>query len=499
VASTAEQPPPAASDNLRTRVSQGLAWKMATQVVGQGSRTIVAIVLARLLTPKEFGLAGMALVFTGIVGIFTDLALGIALIQRKTITEADRSTVFWTTMAAGLLCTAGGIAAAPLVGDFFSNDEVIPLFAVTSLGFVFSAFSVTQVALLTREMDFRSLELREMIATVASAVIALVLAVMGFGAWAIVIQSVAAIAIGSTLVWVLSSWRPTRAYSGESLRTLGSFGSKTLVARILGYLNLNVDNLLIGRYIGSRALGVYTIAYNVMFLPLSRITAPIQQVLFAAFVRLQDEPRRLGDAWLRGNRLVSAIAVPAFAGIAVVAPDFVPVVLGPQWHEVIPVLQLLSLAGIAQSYQTLNWAVLQARGKVGLVLWFMWFSCAVTVGGFVIGLQWGVVGVAASYAVARTIVLVGNTWLSCRETQITVLRFAKEHIDLAAITIGMAAVVYVARLALVEEVPQGVRLVVLVALGGATYCALVACFARDVVAEIRDVWARRGGSPKPAA
>jgi O-antigen/teichoic acid export membrane protein len=466
---------------------------MLTQVFAQGTSMAVAIVLAHLLTPAEIGLAGMALTFTGLAGLFTDFALGTALVQRATITEEDRSTVFWTTMAAGLACTLAGIALAPAVGAFFGTSEVVPLFAVTSLGFVLSAFGVAQTALMTREMDFRRLELRSMAGTIIAAVVALVLAIDGFGAWAIIAQQVTAAAVGSLLVWRLSPWRPTRAFSAESLRTLGSFGIQTQFSRILGYLNLYADNLLIGRYLGSRQLGIYTVAYNVMFLPLARITIPIQQVLFSAFARLQGDPPRLGQAWLRGSRLVSAIAVPAFLGMAVVAPQFVPVVLGSRWHEVVPVLQLLSLAGVAQTYQTLNWSVIQALGKSGLLLRFMSYSSAVTVGAFVLGLHWGVVGVAASYAIARWIVLVGYTWLTSRVTALSPIQFLRSHADVAGIALAMAAMVYGVRVALVGAVPQALLLALLTALGIVVYVGLVMWLAGDVIAEIRTTWSRRGG------
>jgi O-antigen/teichoic acid export membrane protein len=488
-AESSAEPIPAAG--LRGKVARGLGWKMLTQLVGQGTSTAVAIVLAHLLTPADIGLAGMALTFTGLAGLFTDFALGTALVQRATITEEDRSTVFWTTMAAGLACTIAGIALAPAVGSFFGTSAVVPLFAVLSLGFVLSAFGVTQTALLTREMDFRRLELRQIAATIVAAIVALVLAVRGVGAWAIIAQQVTAAAVGSLLVWRLSPWRPTRTFSRASVRSLGSFGVQTQFSRILGYLNLYADNLLIGRYLGSRQLGIYTVAYNVMYLPLARITIPIQQVLFAAFARLQDDPPRLGLAWLRGSRLVSAIAVPAFLGIAVVAPQFVPVVLGARWHEVVPVLQLLSVAGVAQTYQTLNWSVIQARGKPGLLLWFMIFSTAVTVGAFVIGLQWGVVGVAASYAIARWIVLVGNTWVTSHVTTLSPLLFVRRHADLAGIALVMAAAVYGVRVALAGAVPQALLLVLLSALGALIYFGLVAWLARDVIVDIRETWSSR--------
>jgi O-antigen/teichoic acid export membrane protein len=482
----------AEADNLRGKVMRGLGWKVVSQVINQGTRIAVGILLAHLLTPHEFGLAAMALVFTGIASIFTDLALGTALIQRPTITEEDRSTVFWTTMAAGVSMTAVGIALAPAAGAFFSTPAVTSLFAATSLLALLSAFAVTQEALLTREMSFRSLELREIAATMLAAITGVVMAFAGFGAWAIIGQALCAGAVRAVLVWRLSPWRPRWIYSRESLRTLGSFGTKTLVARFLGYLNLNADNLLVGKYIGSNALGVYAVAYNVMFLPISRFALPIQQVLFAAFVRLQHEPARLGQAWLRGGRLISAATVPAFLGMAVVAPDFVPVIFGDRWHKAIPVLQILSLAGVAHSVQTLNWSVIQAFGKAGLLLRFMIFACVVTVGAFVIGLQWGIVGVATSFAVSRVVVLIVNTRVTCRTAGVAISAFTRSLSGVLALSLAMAAAVYGGRLALLRmDVPAADRLLILVVLGASLYAVLVWWRTPDLVAEARALLQRR--------
>jgi O-antigen/teichoic acid export membrane protein len=478
---------------LRGKVTRGLRWKLLTVVVAQGSQSLVAILLARLLVPRDFGLAGMALVFSGLAGILTDLSLGAALIQRKSLTERDRSTVFWTTTAGGVAMSLIGIALSPLVADFFSRPRVAPLFAAISVGFTLSALGQTQNALLTREMAFRSLEIRIMIATLFGAAAAVALALAGAGPWAIIAQSLCTSGASTLLLWTLSPWRPRFVFSGESFRTLGSFGFKTLLSKLLLYVNLNGDNLLIGKYLGARALGIYAVAYNVMFLPMSRIITPIRDVFYTAFVRLQNDPLRLGEVWLRGNRLASSLTVPAFLGLAVVAPDFVPVVLGHRWHAAIPVLQLLSLAGIAQSFQGFNGNVYQARGRPGLFLSFMFFSTGVTFSAFVLGLQWGVSGVAASFAVARTIVLIPNTWLVCRTTGLTVARTVRSYIEISWMAGLMGLTVYFARLGLVHAgVPASLRLVLLVILGAGLYFALVARCSPDLVVDVRSTFRRQG-------
>jgi O-antigen/teichoic acid export membrane protein len=478
---------------LRQQVVSGIGWKVATQVVVQVTRTVVGVVLARLLVPHDYGLAAMALMFVGVTSIFTDLSLGAALIARRTITESDRSTAFWTTVVLGAACAGGGVAAAPLVADLFSTPAVAPLFAATSIIFFITSISATQIALLTREMQFRSLQLREMAGATTGGVVGIALALGGLGAWALVVQVLATEVVSVVLVWRFSPWRPRLTYSTRSLRELGSFAGKTSGARLLGYVNLNADNFLIARFLGPAPLGVYAVAYNVMFAPLARLASPIQQVLFPAFARIAADPPRVGAAWLRGNRIVAAVSVPAFVGLAVVAPDFVSAVLGDRWHKAIPVLQLLCVAGLSQSLQSLNHSALQALDRAGALLGFMIFSTTVTVSAFAIGLHWGVVGVAAGFAAARTGVLPVFTTIVCRAAQTRVREFAGSIRGVLEVSAAMGALALAARLALEQAgVPAGLRLALVVAAGAAAYLALLVWREPELVAEVRALALRRG-------
>jgi len=457
-------------------------------VSAQITSAAAAILLAHLLTPHEFGLAGMALVFTGLGGVFSNLALSAALVQRPTLREQDRSTAFWTNIAAGTLFTAIGIAVSPLVADFFSRPAVAPLFAASSTLFILWSLSATQVALLTRELNFRSLEIRAIPAGLAGAATAVALALAGAGAWAIVGQILVSAAASFVLLWRASSWRPRLMYSWESLQTLGSFSSKTLASQFLEYGALNADNLLVGRFLGAFALGVYSVAYNAMILPVARISQPIQQVLFAALARLQREPARLAEVWARGNQVIAAVHVPAYLGMAVVAPDFVPVVLGHKWHAAVPVLQFLSLAGVATTLQTLNWSVLEALGRPEVMLRLRLFSVPLTIAAFALGLRWGVVGVAGLYAAARFVILPLSTVVTCRTLRCSIARGIRGEVLICALALIMAATVWLARYGLVRErVAAGERLAALVLLGLAVYAGLVAWRANAVMAELGSV------------
>jgi O-antigen/teichoic acid export membrane protein len=481
------------SGGLRAKVRSGLGWKLMTFLFGQGTQSAVSILLAHLLVPRDFGVAGMAIAFTSLAAVFADLGLGTALIQKKTLTEEDRSTVFMINVGGGAALTLIGVALSPAVAAFFSNSQVMPLFAVLSCSFFISSLGQTQAALLTREMSYRSLELRTIAATLVGAAASVSLAVAGFGPWAIIANALCTSAASTLFLWTVSPWRPRlNAFSRSSFRLLGSFGFKMLLIRVLLFVNLNGDNLLIGRYLGSAALGVYAVAYNLMLLPASRITAPARDVLYSAFVRLQNEPRRMGEAWLRINSINASVLVPAFFGLIVLAPDVVPGVLGQKWHAAVPVLEFLSVAGIAQSLQAFNGQVYQALGLPGYFLRFMYFSTAVTFSAFVIGLHWGVSGVAASFAAARTIVLIANTIHMERLIKLGLWRIFRSYVAVVVRAGAMAAAVFLGRRALLDlGVGLGPRLALLVAGGAVLYLALMALTARGVVRDLRSGLTRR--------
>jgi O-antigen/teichoic acid export membrane protein len=479
--------------DLQGKVVRGVGWKVAGVGLGQATQSLVAILLAHLLAPDDFGLAGMAIAFSGIGAIIGDLALSAALIQRRSLSERDTSTIFWMHLVGGALWTALGVAVSPLVADFFNRREVAPLFAALSCSFFILSVGQVQVALLTRAMRFRTLEISRTVATVIGAAAAVMAALAGWGPWAIIVQTLCTYAASTVLMWTLSPWRPTWTFSRESFRSLGAFGAKTSLSRLLLYTNLNADNLLIGRYLGAASLGIYAVAYNVMMLPLSRAIMALRDVLYPALARLQDDPRRLGETWLGVNRVASGLIVPALLGLAAVAPDFVHVVLGQRWDPAIPVLQLLCLAGVADSFQGFNEDVYQARGHPGRFLRFMFMSTTFTVSAFVIGLHWGVVGVAASFAIARTIALLVNTTQLCRLIHLSPLRALRSAAEVTVVALVMAVVVFLTReiLQTDTDIPAVARLVLCSLLGACVYLMVALTLSPSLPAEIRRTLAAR--------
>jgi O-antigen/teichoic acid export membrane protein len=485
----------AAVPTFRSRVFSGLLWKVLSQTFSQLSGVAVAIILARLLRPHDYGVAAMVLVFAGLVPIFSDLALGAALVQRKELTEDDRSTVFWTSAGVGLLFTALGIAASWPVADFYGEPKVQPLFAALSTTFLLSSLGTTQNALLNRNLDFRALELRMMGGTAAGAIVGVVAALRGYGPWAILGQQIAAAGVSTILLWVFSSWRPSFRFSLASLRDLGGFSGNVFGTRILFYFNRNVDNILIGRYVGAAALGAYALSYNVMLSPLSRLASPIQEVLFPAFARIQDDVEKMRSVWLRVNRMVGALTVPGMVGLACVAPDLVRVVLGEKWHVAVPVIRILAWVGLLQSLQSLNSSILQACNRTRTLLRFSGIALASSLVAFVGGLHWGIVGVAVGYAISSSLVEPYYTALTARALGISPIAFWRNMWGIGLSAAVMGAGVLGARAGLLAlGVPAGARLPVLILVGFVVYVPAAFVLAPRVVDEVRELRARRGES-----
>jgi O-antigen/teichoic acid export membrane protein len=493
----ASAPPDAPAPSYRTQVLSGFAWNLASSAATQVFRFVLAILLARLLTPSDYGIAGMTLVFSSLVLSFSDLSMGAGLVQRHEIDEADRSTVFWTSAGMGLLLMLAGFALAKPLAWFYGNPQVAPLFVVVSTSFLLVSLQTTQASLLQREMRFREINIRIVAGVVVGGIVGLVAALLGAGAWALILQQVTASATSTLLLWVFSSWRPQLVFSSESLRRLSGFGLNLLGARLLVYLNRNADNILVGRFLGSASLGAYSVAYNLMYLPLDRLILPIQEAIFPAYSRWQDDRDRLVDVWLRLNRVVTAVVAPTMVGLLVVAPDFIDVILGHRWHAAVPVVQVLAVIAIVQSVAGLGERVLSALGRTRTIFRFTIVDCALTVPAFVLGLRWGIVGVAVCYASVTIPMNLTFAVLTSRALRVSPGRVLGSLAPVLLASVAMAAGCAGLRWWLVSAgVPASARLLAVIAFGAVVYVPLCVVAEPKLRAEVRRI--RRPVAAEPA-
>jgi len=477
---------------LRDRVMGALRWSGITLVVTQASRFFFGIVLVRLLTPEEFGLASMALVASTLVLLLSDLTLGAGLVQRSRISEADRSTVFWSSAAIGAALSLLGIALSGVIADFFGEAEVQPLFAVLSLSFVVLALGRTHAALLHREMRFRAISGRVMASNVIGGCVGVILAFLGSGAWAVIGMHMTVTVASTVFLWTFASWYPRLTFSTASMRDLVPFASRLLGSNIARYVSGIVDKIVVGRLLGAAPLGVYAVGYNLVLVPMNAVVVAVGDTLFPALSRLQDDGARLWRAWLRATRLLAAAVLPTTLGLAVVAPELVELLLGDRWAQAVPVVQILALAGIFQSLSALGATVLIALDRTTALLRFSIVDLAFIVAGVLVGTQWGFEGVAAGYLVATVMTRVALAWMATRALDArfgSFLSNLRAPVEAAVLmTLGVA----LAREALVRsDVASPVMVTVLIVLGFAIYVPLLFWRAPDVLSELRALLSRR--------
>lgn len=422
------------------RVTNGLTWALASQGLSQILSTLELVLLTRLLLPKQFGIAAMAEVLTAFVITYSDFGLGLALVQRETISEADRSTVFWASIALGAAMTAFCVAIAPLVASFYHTAEVEQLFDVLALSFLITGIGSTHRSLHFRAMNFRALEIRAMAAAVAGVAVTVGLALAGAGAWAIIIGNVAATAASTILLLALGSWTPRLIFSWRSLRDLGGYGLRYVGGTTFLTLNSNVDNILVGRVLGQAALGAYTLAYSVILVPLSRIAAPICQLITPALARLQHDKQALAGNWLRGTRLLLMIFLPLVLTVAIAAPDVVHVFFGAKWDQAIPVMRILAPVAALLSVQALADSVIQAVGAMRSYVRMKGLSFAFNIAAFFIGIHWGLEGMAVAFLISTLLFVTLYMVLVAHVTSTSTWRFLRA---LFGVLVAAAAMVVV--------------------------------------------------------
>jgi O-antigen/teichoic acid export membrane protein len=476
---------------LRGLVKRGVGWTMASQGVMQVLALLTSVVVARFMAPRAVGLAGEAIVFATLVIVIVDFGFGAAIIQRPTLSQDELSTLFWAGIALGVLLTLAGVALSAPIADLYGQPRVRDLFAVLSATFLIVAPGIVQGALLIREMRFRSLELRTIAATAVSCSTAITLAVLGAGPWAIVAQTLVMAGVSTVLLWKSSSWRPRWTFSLRTLRGFLGFSTHVLGAQMLTWANANLDNLLVGRYVGAAPLGAYSLAYGVALTPVNRVAVPITNVFFPAFSRLRER-ERIADVWLRAVRILAVLIVPLMFGLIAVAPDLVSAVFGRRWQAAAPVMQILAGIALLQALTALRDGVLTALAQTRTLFRFVLVLSALTLAGFAAGLPWGITGVAWGYLIVSVVLQPVSVWLTARAVGVSVWAWVRAVAGAVEAGAMMLAIVLVARWLLVRAgVPAGVRLAALVVLGAVVYVPAVLWRVPDIVAEVRSVLARR--------
>ena len=475
-------PDGSAPDHLERSVGIGVVWKLVGQFGVQGIRLVTVAIIARILTPADYGAAAIAIALASFAPTVADMGMGAALVQTDRATQVVRSTVFWASLAFGVAFSALAAVSAGPIGRFLDDPRVGTIVAVGGLTFAICALASTSQAVFMREMKFRSIELRFWFAVVVASGLAVIAASLGAGAWALVVQQVALLATFAVALWWRAGWHPTFEFSGLVFRRLGSFAVRVAGGRWARLAELLVLSLLIGKLVGVPALGAWSFAMSTVILPLTVIAIPIAEVLFSAFSRLRGERERMAALWLESNRLLAAVILPVLVGLVVVAPDLIPAVFGSHWHVSVGIIQILSVYVMIRSLQSWSSVLLDAVGRPQVTLWTQLVALCLTPLAVVIGSQWSLEAVAGCFVIGQLIAVeVPVLLLVLSELRVSATTLATRLFGVAAATFVMGTACFLGRIALSTlEVGMAERAALTIALGLLVYAVALWWLAPDI-------------------
>ena len=485
--------------SLRQKVVHSLSWNVLGRVGSQFFQLGFSVALARLLTPSEFGVIGMLIVFTGFAQILSDSGLGAALIYNQELTEAHCSTAFWLQLAVGACLTGLFFFGASIIAVFYALPILAPLTRLISIVFLVQAAGQTQYALLTKDFQFRRLTAANVGATVTSGVLAIVLAWKGFGIWALAWQMVSMASVSSLLYWALSRWRPRFIFHNNSALELGRYAIYQLGNGSINYWLRNGDNLTIGKVLGAGPLGIYARAYQLMLLPLNNITAVFGQVMLPALSQIQEDLPRFRRVYLNATKLVALASFPLMVGLAVLSGPLIALLFGPRWIEVVPILKILAFVGLIQSIVSPVGWIYSGLGRTKAL-----FLVAVALGfGFVVamavGIRFGILGVVYAYTIWTGLGCILHLRVAGQYIGLTILQTFWSVARISGMTAAMGMVILGIDLAYGHNWSNMVRLSSGTLIGFATYLALCVLTRDETFSELLGiVGIKRGQQAKMA-
>ncbi len=475
------------SHTART-VVRGIGFNTGANLLKTFVQFVIVIpILARLLTPDEFGLAGMAVAFIMFFSQFSDFGISTALVRHEAPGRALWSSAFWTNLGLGLLLTGLAFLCAPLIASFFDRPSLTPIVKVLSLVILLHCTFLIPMAWLQRELKFKTIAVIDVTSVLLSAAAAITAAIMGLGVWALVLQQLSLFA--AKVVASLFCHRADIAlvYSPREIVSVLSFSLRLTASEFIGFIHRNIDNILIGKFLGAAALGFYGRAFTIMLVPVHALGTSAAFALYPVMAQSQADRRHLSMLYLKTCMALTSLVAPMMTGLAIVAQPFVAVWLGPDWLPVAPLITLLVFAGLIQTLQTMTFTLWKALGRADVLLHWSVIQTVVFTSAFVLGVWLGDIELlAAAYLVGTLLIFGPFQWLTCRQLDLPLRAFA------AALTPGLTGAVLMGGLLLAmqyilpEAMTDAGRLACLIPLGMALYGLSWAVLFPTALRELRD-------------
>lgn len=476
---------------LRDAAARGVLWTVTEAWGARLMSIVVFAILGRELDASAFGLMAMGVAVVEFARLLVAQGFSRNIVQRVDLDDGHLDTAFWTALVTGALLAGAAALASPLVAAGFDEPELTPVLRVLSLSLLLTSLTTTQTAILRRGFKFQSLAMRQLASVAIGGAVGVAAALTGAGVWALVAQNLTQGVVAVLVLWTVSPWRPGRRFSKDRFREMLSFGTTTLGIELVGYFARRGDDILIGVFLGTTALGFFNVAFRILTIVTEIFTSTVNAVAFPVFSRLQGDPDRIRRALHLATRTSSALAFPAFLGLTVLAPEFVTVIFGDGWGPSIEVLRILAIMGMLQSVGYFNRSVLLGLGKPTWELLKTIGFVVTKLAAVAIGFRWGLTGVAWSIVIHSYLFAPIGIWLINRATPIQPKAYLRQFVAPLAASGLMAASVFPVQRWLLDDLHAVAVLAIGAALGAVVYFVslrlLSPSLVRELVGEARRV------------
>lgn len=475
-------------ESLKQKTVKGVAWTSLDKFTNLGFGFVIGVILARLLSPSDYGLLAMIAVFNAIAFTFLDSGFGNALVRKPNLTENDNTTAFFFNLIAGIVLFGIIWLIAPWVSSFYNKPILTPLLRAEGSLLIIASFKIVQNTQLSRALNFKALMIIRFVSSLSGGVSGIIAAYCGLGVWALVIMHIVDALISLALLWIISPWRPRGKWSKSSFNYLWGYGSKLLASGLLNTIYGNIYPIIIGKCYSAADLGQYTRANGYAAIPSQSLTGVIQQVTFPVLSQIQDDDKRLATNYRRMLRFTVFIIFPIMIGMAALAHPLVIALVTDKWEQCVPYLQIVCFSMMWYPVHAINLNLLQVKGRSDLFLRLEIIKKALITVVVFACVPFGIMGICYGSVFTSVACLAINTYYTGKLINVGFVRQMKDMTPTLLASLAMGAVVFFAVMPFGSDV---VKLAVGIPLGMVIYLAVAKVFKMPELQEALDILHRR--------
>lgn len=475
--------------SLRKQAASGAKWTSLSRGISTALQFLQLSILARLLDPKDFGLMSMIMVVIGFANAYIDMGIGKAIIYRQDSTSDQLSSLYWLNLAAGVSVFGLVMLAIPWIVDFYNEPRLDNLLFWASMMFLIVPFGQQFQILLQKKLRFKVISITTIVSSFTGVTVAIISAYYDQGVYSLIWGQLTNAACRTIIYTVIGyrNWPPSLHFNWSELEGYIEFGVYQMGDKTMNYFSKNIDYILIGRYLGSEILGYYTIAFQLVIVPIQKINPVLTKVAFPIFSKKQDEHASLSRGYIEMSKILALIVYPLLIGLAATAPVAVPVFLGKGWELSVTLIQILVLVGLARTLANPSGTLYLAKGRADIGFQFNLATAIISGIVFWLSVQRGVVAIATAFAILNVIYLLGHTYIINRLIDLSWQKYLQRIRPQLFLSFLMGVLVYGLYLIGHAHLKARWLLGILIISGAITYIGLSLLWEGKFIRELKDM------------